>query len=83
MIYPGYILAAIRSALKESTNRTISQEITIDNQQVNGTFGVHQARVRLKGDPTVYRLIIAPANAPLQCGGRDLETYFAQPLGEM
>lgn len=82
MIHTGYILAAICSALKESYCREIAKEITLDGRQGNGLHGIHQARVTLQGDPTTYRLIIAPADAPLEIGGRPIGEHFALPLGD-
>lgn len=80
MIYSGFIVSKIRDwARKEplSTDR-----ITVDNHQCNGSYGVHQARVQLAGDPTTYRLIIAPSDAPITINGRPIGEHFAQPLGD-
>lgn len=79
-IFPGFILSRLGEwAGRDDDDK---ERITIDNHQGNGAHGVHQARVRLAGDPTVYRLIIAPADAPISIGGREIATYFAQPLGD-
>lgn len=84
-VSPGYILAAIRSALKESSAPQIAQEIAIDGHQVNGAYCVHQARVRIAGDPTIYRMIIAPANAPIFINDdkRPCADAFPLPLGDI
>lgn len=80
MSYPGFILAKIAEwARKEHLS---TDAIRVDNHQSNGTFGVHQARVTLQGDPTTYRLIIAPADAPIMINGRPIGEHFAQPLGD-
>jgi hypothetical protein len=55
--------------------------ITIDQAQQNGAFGVHQRRIRLKDDPTVYRLLLAPENAPIWISGLPVDEHFIFPLG--
>lgn len=81
MIYPGFILAKIAEwARKDASSR--EDRITIGGQQANGAHGIHQARVTLAGDPTTYRLIIAPADAPIMVNGRPIGEHFALPLGD-
>lgn len=82
MIYPGFILTKIASLCRLDTDKT--DKITIDNHQSNGAQGVHQARVRLAGDTTTYRLILAPADAEIFINGdkRPVAEAFAQPLGD-
>lgn len=81
-IFPGFILSRLADWARRDSDE--NERITIDNHQGNGVYGVHQARVRLKGDPTVYRLIIAPANAPIFINDdkRPVADAFAQPLGD-
>jgi hypothetical protein len=81
-IFPGFILSKLAEWARKDDCQT--DRITIDNHQSNGAFCVHQARVRLQGDPTVYRLIIAPANAPIFINDdkRPIADAFAQPLGD-
>lgn len=55
--------------------------ITVDQHQQNGAHGVHQARVRLHGDDTIYRLILAPESAPFEANGAPIDQHFAKPLG--
>lgn len=80
--YTGYILAAIRSALRSGDNAVIADRVTVSNSQTNGAYGVYQATVRLAGDPTTYRLILAPADAPITINGRPIGEHFALPLGD-
>lgn len=86
MIYSGFIIAQIIDwARKDAAARKHGEDsITIDNHQCNGVHGVHQARARIKGDPTVYRVIIAPADAPIFINDdkRPVADAFAQPLGD-
>lgn len=79
--FTGFIVSRIRRAVAASNADHSGEEVTLDNVQQNGMWGVYQARVRLAGDATVYRLLLAPANAPIRVQGRDIEDYFAQPLG--
>lgn len=79
MIYPGFIIAKIAEwARKEPAPDCIA----VDGHQGNGLYGIHQARVTMQGDPTTYRLIIAPADAPITINGRPIGEHFAQPLGD-
>lgn len=79
-IFPGFILSRLADWARRDSDD--SERITIDNHQANGAHGVHQARARLSGDPTVYRIIVAPADAPITIGGRAVADYFPQPLGD-
>lgn len=80
--YTAYILATIRSALKSGDNVSLADRVTLDNHQQNGAYGVHQQRVRLAGDPLTYRLILAPADAPIEINGWPIGDHFALPLGD-
>ncbi len=80
MHFTGHILATLRNAAKALHG---GDEITVDNLQQNATYGIHQARVRLKGDPNTYRLILAPADAPIMVGKCPIADQFAKPLGDM
>lgn len=81
-VFPGHITSVIAGLCKRHTEGADS--ITIDNHQSNGMYAVHQTRVTLEGDPTVYRMIIAPANAPIFINDdkRPVADAFAQPLGD-
>ena len=83
MIYPGHIIAAIRrwaELYKEEGGEELA--ITLAGHQSNGLYGIHQARMTMQGDPATYRLIIAPADAPITINGRPSGEHFAQPLGD-
>jgi len=77
MIYPGHIISLIAEFARRS-----GEPFTMDGHQCNGLHGVHQARVTAPGDPTTYRLIIAPADAPIEINGRPIGEHFALPLGD-
>lgn len=70
--YSGLLANAIRRALIEF----------VDQRQANATYGVHQLRVRLPDDPTVYRVLIAPSDAPIMIGGVGVDAHFAEPIEE-
>ena len=76
MIYPGYIINLLGKLAKDAASG-----ICLENHQANGCYGVHQVRVRVKGDPTTYRLILAPEDAPIEVNGRPISAHFAEPLG--
>ena len=84
MIYPGFIMARLARWCAEHAARVGDQAeiMTIDNHQSNGSHGVHQARVILSGDPTTYRMLIAPADAPITINGQPIGEHFAKPLGD-
>lgn len=82
MIYPGLIIATIKGALADYQHTKGEAHLTVDGHQSNGSYGLHQARVTMAGDPTTYRLIIAPADAPITINGRPIGEHFAQPLGD-
>lgn len=79
--YTGFIVRQLTRATKMLAASELGDAVTIDNHQANGAFGVHQCRVRLNGDATVYRLLLAPADAPIRVQGRAIEDYFCEPLG--
>ena len=57
-----------------------------DQHQQNGGWGIHQLRVRLPGDDTVYRVLVAPADAPIFVGrgphvdGCPIDQHFVEPI---
>lgn len=76
--FTGFILTRIKRSLAGEA----CTEVSIENHQQNASHGVHQCRVRLAGDPTVYRMILCPADAPVELYGRPVGDAFAQPLGD-
>lgn len=79
--FTGLILTQIRNAVKAaSTHVDGADVITVDQLQQNAMWGAHMARVRLAGDPRTYRLILAPAEAPVMIDGRPADQYFNEPL---
>lgn len=78
-IFPGFILSRFADWARRDSDD--SERITVDNHQGNGVYGVHQARVRLAGDPTIYRLVIAPHDAPISINSMPIGDHFAEPLG--
>lgn len=86
MIYPGFIMARLARWGREHAERVKDEPsaniLTIDNHQCNGGYCVHQASVRLSRDETLYRMIIAPADAPLTLYGKPIDECFAKPLAD-
>ena len=78
IIYPGEVASMIVKGL----GAMLPIERQPDQHQANGLYGVHQLRVRLPGDPTVYRVLIAPADAPISIGGVAADHHFSEPLVE-
>lgn len=78
--YTGLISSAIRCLLRGAKAPEAFGEATADQPQSNGAYGVHQFRLRLSGDETVYRVIVAPANAPISINGVRADEYFLDPI---
>lgn len=74
LIFPGLVAAEITRALRRETCARV------DQHQGNGLWCVHQLRVRLPDDPTVYRVIVAPADAPLAVGSQPIDQHFLSPI---
>jgi len=74
MIYPGFILASVKFD---------TPDITTDQHQSNGAYGIHQARVRINDDGTAYRLIIAPADAPITVNGVPIDNHFSESIDDI
>lgn len=86
MIYPGFFIDTFRRWSKIAKEREIDTDapddskITVEGHQANGAFGIHQAALRLEGDPTTYRLIVAPVDAPITVNGLPIDSHFLEPL---
>jgi len=74
VVYPGFIASLIGRAIP-----TLA-DVTVDQHQANGCWGVHQVRARLAGDSTTYRVIIAPADAPIFVGKTPVDKHFLEPI---
>ncbi len=72
-VYPSAIVDVFKKALGIAGAH-------VDQHQQNGLHAVHQLRVRLPGDDTIYRVIVAPANAPICIGEVDADLHFIEPL---
>ena len=73
--YTGHIMALLRRA-------TRGGEVTVAYPQQNGIYGIHQALVMLDGDPVEYRLLLAPADAPICIHGLSIDAHFPRALSE-
>ncbi len=78
MVYPGFIAATIRRLLNGD-----SIEQPVSEHQQNGLYAVHQLLIKLPNGPTLYRVLIAPADAPLKIGDTPADQHFTYPLGRM
>lgn len=80
--FAGHLMAKIAAWAREDRAKIAANDaIILTGHQSNGAFGIHQAALRLTGDPVLYRIIIAPADAPLEVNGRPIGDHFAAPLG--
>ncbi|MGL5735481.1 MAG: hypothetical protein ACRCYS_11495 [Beijerinckiaceae bacterium] len=78
-------MKAIKKAI-EAAPAFPTDAIALDQIQSNATFGIYQARVCLNGDDTVYRLILAPEDAPIRVdgiGGAPIDMHFSKPLNQI
>lgn len=72
-VFTGLVSHTLRKALSGT-------DLTVDQPQSNGMWAVHQFRLQRPGDPMAYRVIIAPANAPVFIGEVSADLHFAEPL---
>lgn len=76
MIYPGYIMARIARWADEHSRKVKGDNsdhlIVILNHQENALHGIHQSTVLMSEDRAIYRLIVAPADAPIFIGDAKL-----------
>lgn len=80
--YAGLILNMIRGAIRDRNIRQAGNEIRIDQPQENHIYGIQQVRIRLEGDPQIYRMIIAPADAPIRVGPVSIDQHFLEPIAQ-
>ena len=73
-VYTGAIARFIAQTLNNA------RDATVDQHQSNGAHCVHQLRVRLPGDPTVYRVLIATAETPISIGTVAADDHFGEPI---
>lgn len=79
--YAGLIACAIRCRLRGLDMPSEAGGMAVDQPQQNGAYGAHQFRIRLPGDHgNAYRVIIAPADAPISIGGVPANEHFAEPI---
>lgn len=71
---------AIASSIKDLINGVAGATASVDQHQSNGLYALHQLRVKLEGDDTVYRVIVAPANAPIHVGTLPVDKHFMEPV---
>lgn len=85
-IYPGFFIDAFQRWSRIAKEREIDtsspddSKITVEGHQANGTYGIHQSTLRLEGDPTIYRMIVAPADAPICVNGQPIDNHFLETL---
>ncbi len=81
IVRPGYIASTVKRLLGlVSGDEFPGKEFTVDQFQSNHAYSVHQLRVRIAGDATPYRVIIAPADAPVFIGCCPADQHFLEPL---
>lgn len=71
--YCGLLVEALRQGLT-----LVGDVCKADQHQSNGTFGVHQLRLTYEG--RTYRLLLAPAEAPLRIGQIPADNHFLEPI---
>lgn len=73
-VFSGLIAHTLAKLVREHAG------VTADQEQSNGLWCVKQFRVVLPGDTMAYRVIVAPANAPVFIGGVAADEHFSEPL---
>ncbi|HEX3884777.1 MAG TPA: hypothetical protein VHW66_19140 [Stellaceae bacterium] len=82
-IYSFLIACGLRRFVNGERGPEEFSGATADEHQSNGAWGIHQLRLRLPFDDQDYRVIIAPANAPITVGGIPVDQHFSYPLGAL
>jgi hypothetical protein len=83
MHFTGMIISSIARLINGDAPHDGFEGAFADEHQQNGMYGAHQLRVTLSDDPTVYRVIVAPANAPITIGGIPADQHFLHVIGEL
>lgn len=78
--YTGLISHALRQLIAGQSIPDAAEGIVADQPQQNAAYGVHQFRVLLPDDANIYRVIIAPADAPIAINGIPADEHFSEPL---
>jgi hypothetical protein len=78
--YSGLVAFQIRRCLLEGKLSPDIQSLQVDQMQSNGSFAVHQLRVTLPDGMGTYRVIVAPADAPIFIGKCPADEHFNEPL---
>jgi hypothetical protein len=80
--FAGLAISLIRGAIKRRNDlpEAYGCKIEIDQLQENHIYGIHQARIKIEGDDNIYRLILAPLDAPLRVGPCEIDQHFLNPM---
>lgn len=81
-VYADLVAAQIRKSLLSGDIIHEAIGLQVDQIQQNGMWGIHQMRVTLPNNRGAYRVIVAPANAPIFVGNVSADEHFALPLVE-
>ena len=83
MHFTGLIAASIARLVNGDAAHDGFEGAVADEHQQNGAWGVHQLRVMLPDDPTIYRVLIAPKDAPIKIGNGTADQHFSHPIGRV
>lgn len=72
-VYSGFLAGQLRRLL-------VQGGVTVDQFQSNGLYACHQLRVTLPEGMGTYRVLVAPADAPVSIGDVSAEEHFMEPL---
>lgn len=80
--FTGLALSIIRGAIRRRNERpeAFGIALEIDQMQENHIFGIYQARIKIEGDDNIYRLILAPIDAPIRVGPVAIDQHFLEPM---
>src|SRR5438105_2032015 len=80
--YTGLLASTISRLLNVEAPPAAFEGADAYEHQQNAAYGVHQLAVKQAGDPRLYRVIVAPAEAPITIGDVRADQHFAYPLGQ-
>lgn len=79
-VYTGLVATQIRRSLLEGNLIPDANGLQVDQHQQNGAWAVHQLRVTLPDGMGTYRVIVAPADAPVFIGKVHADHHFNEAL---
>jgi hypothetical protein len=83
MHFSGIIANSIKRLVNGHAPQDGFAGAVASEHQQNALWGIHQLLVRVPNDPTLYRVLIAPADAPIKIASGTADQHFSYPIGKV